>query len=57
MVRLFAVTLTLMAAAAPAFACDYGKSASTAPQSRTVASQPGDHATTPSSTVSNHKPS
>ncbi len=40
MIRLFAAALLLTALAAPAFACDWNKSASTDAKQSTVASQP-----------------
>jgi hypothetical protein len=46
MIRLFIAAVLLTAAAAPAFACDYN-SASTDPQSNTVASQPSSGQSTP----------
>ncbi len=58
MTRLLAAALLLTVAAAPAFACDWNKSASTDTQSRTVASQPtDDHAAPAQGTAKTHKPS
>ncbi len=54
MARLLAAAVLLAVAAAPAFACDWQKSASTDTQKQTVASQPtnGHSATPPSAAVS-----
>jgi hypothetical protein len=58
MARLLAAAVLLTVAAAPAFACDWQKSASTDAQKRTVASQPAyDHSTPPSSTAASRKAS
>jgi|tagenome__1003787_1003787.scaffolds.fasta_scaffold20672727_2 hypothetical protein len=45
MTRLIAAAVLLTAAAAPAFACELEKSASTDTQKRAVASQPNTHQT------------
>ena len=53
MARLLAAAVLLAVAAAPAFACDWQKSASTDTQKQTVASQPtNNHSTPPSAAVS-----
>jgi hypothetical protein len=56
MARILIATLILAAAAVPAFACDYNKSAEAAPQSKAAAAQPNNgHA--PSGAMSSRKPS
>ncbi len=55
MIRLLTAAL-ILASAVPALACDYNKSASTAPQSRTVASQPANGHAAPAAS-SSHKQS
>jgi hypothetical protein len=58
MTRLLAATVFLALAAAPAFACQWQKSASTESQTRTVASQPADdHSAPPPSGTADRKPS
>jgi hypothetical protein len=47
MIRLLVAAMCLTFAAAPAFACDLEKSASTDTQKRAVASQPSDNHSTP----------
>lgn len=49
MIRLFAAVLLFSTAALPAFACDWNSAASGDPQSNTVASQPSQNQTAPSS--------
>lgn len=58
MTRLLAATVFLALAAAPAFACEWQKSASADTQTRTVASQPADDHSAPSpSMTADRKPS
>ncbi|MBN9559717.1 MAG: hypothetical protein J0H14_03185 [Alphaproteobacteria bacterium] len=56
MARILIATLILAAAAAPAFACDYNKSAAATPQSKAATAQPANgHA--PSGAISSQRPS